>query len=250
MKDYSRTLALPDLAPLSAPLVRHLQAQGALTSALLAELPSLRHQVYQELQPFVAQGQLSERAFLAVLQAGASLNATPTRQHLAGWRARGLLRLAAPDSLEPQTAAGLLLALRLIASAHLDSLPTTLPLTEPMWSCWRQDSPAADPVACPMPLPAELPPTALVWTPWPGAEWLAGWQACGRGAVYIPATLNNTIIMSAFQVWQVPDLASAWLDRHSLAETTRGRALVREQWVQRVTRLARSRLMGVKLRVA
>ncbi len=244
MNDYSRTPALPDVAPLSTALVRHLQAQGALTPALLAQLPALRYQVYQDLQPFVSCGQLSERAFLAVLQAGGSVNAPTTRQHIAGWRTRRLLRMATPDTLEPQTAAALLLALRLIAPAQLDSLPTTLPLCESIWSCWRQDSPADDPAPCSMPLPADLPPTALVWTPWSGATWLTGWYACGRGAVYIPSGLNNTIIRSAFQVWQIPDLACAWLDRHSLAETARGRVLVREQWVQRVTRLARSRLMA------
>jgi len=49
--------------------------------------------------------------------------------------------------------------------------PSSMEEGEPTWWCWRQDRPESPIVACPVPLPADLPATVLLWTPWLGSAW-------------------------------------------------------------------------------
>src|SRR5947209_64980 len=55
---------------------------------------------------------------------------------------------------------------------------------EPAWWCWRQDHPQTPIIPCPVPLPDDLPPSAVLWTQWAGAAWHPEWLGVGqRGAI-------------------------------------------------------------------
>ena len=51
---------------------------------------------------------------------------------------------------------------------------------EPAWWCFRQDTPESAIVPCPVPIGPDVPPTALLWTLWPGAYWSGTWQRIGE----------------------------------------------------------------------
>ena len=94
------------------------------------------------------------------------------RTVLSRWRAMGLL--TPPTARSPIHADGLV-ALMLTRALwppreriHVPEIPST----EPRWWCWRQDTPDAPILPCPVPLPPDVPPTARLWSPWAGAPWI------------------------------------------------------------------------------
>jgi hypothetical protein len=191
----------PSLAPLFAPLPipvadhlvlrlqrkQHLTAQAA-RELLLKEVREKRPTVYFSMRPFVNNtlGQIPEvhlRFSSGWLLRTLSLHSPGKKpllpQTLSHWHGRGLLRYREYGLPDYDSAAALLIA-RLIDQGERNFLPSKIGAEEPLWWCWRQDSPQAPVQPCPVPLPPGLLPSTLLWTPWAGASWDRAWTAIGR----------------------------------------------------------------------
>ena len=168
--------ALPQAAPLAAPLLtaliqahlpRSSLAQDATRRALLAQLIPARTMVTHQLAALHHDGTVSVADAMRAL----ALTGDTGRSVLSRWRGTGLLRPSTPRTrVWVDSVAGLLLTRTLwpLERVHLPDIPPT----EPAWWCWRQDTPDAPILPCPVPLPAEVPPTARLWSPWAGAPWI------------------------------------------------------------------------------
>ncbi len=200
------TRAFPDLAPLSTPIVLHVAAyndklhtaQRQPASATLEEelaraterfrtsreeleqkIRAEREQVYTQMSPVVEQGALSTAWLLQAL----STSHPVTRPTVHRWRYLNLISYEAHDRPEASQVAALLIA------SGVDPRPRgwlpgeAIDKEEALWWCWRQDGPDAPILPCPVPLPPNLPASALLWTPWPGAAWDMHWVSVGSGAV-------------------------------------------------------------------
>ena len=169
--------ALPQAAPLAAPLLaaliqahlpRSSLAQDATRHALLAQLIPARATVTHQLATLHHHGALTIPDAMQIL----ALDGGVGRTLLSRWRATGLLRPSAPrTALRVDSVGGLLLTRMLWPLPHRIHLPD-IPPTEPAWWCWRQDASDAPILPCPVPLPADVPPTARLWSPWAGAPWI------------------------------------------------------------------------------
>lgn len=95
-------------------------------------------------------------------------------QTLSLWHKRGLFRYQEYAIPDLDSAAALLIA-RMTDKRKRNWLPSLLLPDEPYWWCWRQDTPDAPPVPCPIPLPEDIPSSALLWTSWVGASWNRCW---------------------------------------------------------------------------
>jgi hypothetical protein len=130
-----------------------------------------------------------------------SLRKDKTKEHITGqtlstWRERNLLRHHAWGQCDVQSAAGLLIARQLDDTRERGWLPSMIEANEPHWWCYSQAAPVngvpSPIVPCPVPLPADLPPATLLWTPWAGAGWDLCWLQIGLfGAIrWAGATLG------------------------------------------------------------
>ncbi len=193
---YDETLpasAYPLFAPLSRPMVLHLLKRpirpGAARRVSLSwqeleqQVNYARKAAYLVMKPFVLADHLSTSWLLTKLAANTPTKAAVGNQTLSLWTERGLLRYARHGRPEVDSAAALLIA-RMVDPRERNWLPSFIEEEEPHWWCWRQDSPS-DPVqVCPVPLPAQLPPGALLWTPWTGAGLQQPWLPVGQlGAI-------------------------------------------------------------------
>lgn len=200
----SSEAAIPRLAPLPVPMAQHLAAhrttghrspvaltlddeldqatRNSHTTWLQLEqaVQEKRAQVYTLLSGVVDTAEFST---VWVREALRRYNHPVTIPTISRWREHGLLRnldwnRPAADSV------GALLIARLIDSRERGWLPPEISSEEPFWWCWRQDALDATPVPCPIPLPADLPPSSLLWTPWAGAAWDPAWLNVGTiGAI-------------------------------------------------------------------
>jgi hypothetical protein len=192
-----------DYAPLPTPFWQHLRHQrlrlptpqrldaAALAAsqqllkeaavALTRDLRVKRESVWQALDSLVQAGILTRPNLIALLNQQSPRPIHPAT--LSRWRTRGVLRYADAHQIAPDNAAAILLMRLLLPGEKYGWLPSVLPGDEPDWWCWRQDAPGSDPIACPVPLPADLPAAALLWTSWRGAAWSDDWLPAGSGAV-------------------------------------------------------------------
>lgn len=147
--------------------------------------------------PVYGRGPLTTRVFLDLLQytvheVFADLSPhdrpSPTRSTIHRWRntenGSGLLRYRDQDDIDPQSAAAILIARRVVCVLH-NWLPSGRNQFSPedlTWWCWCYEHPDACPIPCPMTHLADVPPYSFVVTPWRGAGWLEGWQVIPRGA--------------------------------------------------------------------
>jgi hypothetical protein len=191
---YLDPVLLPAFAPLNAPMIAHLVAHVLRCSPelLLTDAQIARSAVYNDIAPLVANGSLTVGTFLSLLRASAS----PRRMHRRGhvyevqstkatidcWRGKHLLRMQSRGRPHPQSVAAILIARRISQDRVIGWLPARLEEATPHWWCWRQDSPDAAPRPCPLPLPANLTDSTLLWTPWRGAAWEADWIDIGDGS--------------------------------------------------------------------
>lgn len=192
----------PDFAPLPLPFVQHLLAEKHLSSETLKrDVVSLRLSIALLLSPFAQRqvrleqegGKLRETGMpeetqhgvvtTSLLQRLLTANAPSRRpvplQTISDWHKRGLLRYRQWGNPDFDNAAALLI-MRLLQTKIRGWLPPEMAADEPFWWCWRQDAPDAPVVACPVPLPAYLPPSSLLWTPWSGAAWDRSWVGIGE----------------------------------------------------------------------
>lgn len=161
------------------------EASGSLIAALLLQVQQKRATTYTLMDPFAAE--LSTDWLLKQL---AENRHTVTPTTLSRWRDAGLLRYDRKDRPEASSVAALLIAAQLHKQRR-GFLPSTLVEGEPAWWCWRQDRPSAPVVPCSVPLPDDLPPSALLWTQWTGAGWHPEWLNVGqRGAMRWAGTME------------------------------------------------------------
>ncbi len=258
---------MPQLAPLPIPMALHLLKQqrkllkkavrtssqdelekGAL-SLLEKKVQEKRDAVYI-LMNLLIQAELSSREaglsttwLLQALSAHMPGQQPVPSQTLSLWRERKLLRYQEWGRPDAESAAALLLA-RMVDERIRNWLPTTIGEDEPHWWCWRQDTPELLPVPCPIPFPADLPPTALLWTPWGGATWDPHWLkiGTGRGAIRWTGAVSEhrcvrwTISRQELQRWD-PEVAALTIDLPADAE-----ALSHTLAQLALFRLARTRL--------
>ncbi len=231
------TALLPDFAPLSAPIVNQLVSQHRTARMPLHALANLRdavagvrQTVYQEIDDLVPANQFTIHRFRALLQAVSPAGSEPTDQTFALWRARGVLRMHRRGIPDPQSAAAILIARRVTPPERRRGwLPAEILPTEPAWWCWRQDGPGASMTPCPIPLPRDSPPSALLWTEWRGAAWLPGWHAADEVALYVPQ--GEQAIEAALEGWQVKLHADVQAARRLLQGTEAGRIVVQQAWI-------------------
>jgi hypothetical protein len=154
------------------------EERNGFIASLLLPVQQKRNDTYLLMNPIA--GALSTEWLLKAL---ADTRHTVTPTSLSRWRDAGLLRYDKKDRPDTDSVASLLIAAQLHKQRR-GFLPSTLVEGEPAWWCWRQDRPSAPVVPCPVPLPDDLPPSALLWTQWTGAAWHPEWLNVGqRGAI-------------------------------------------------------------------
>ncbi|HEU4322166.1 MAG TPA: hypothetical protein VFS21_03370 [Roseiflexaceae bacterium] len=155
-------------------------AQEGIRKQVVAEVPALREAVMRQLEEEgQGRGGISPMSFLRLVYGEGSAN---QRALIADWQTAGLLGERQPgEPIAPERAAAILIVRRLLADRRRGWLPQSVPPV-PAWWCWRQDGPDQPWQLCPVPLPADLPAGALLWTPWTGASWSGLWTRLDEGA--------------------------------------------------------------------
>lgn len=188
---------LPPLAPVSAELAAHLAAQLTLGeglflaspvalfdvfqryvtawSTLVTRLPTLRTTIDIQITAHLQPKGVPTQRFLNLLQTAAKTDSKVSVQTLANWRARHLLR-GPRGHIDRDCATAILLARHILPDARRDWLPPQVAPDAPWWYCWQYRSPTDPPQPCPIPLPPDLPPATVLYTPWSGAAALTDWQ--------------------------------------------------------------------------
>jgi hypothetical protein len=101
------------------------------------------------------------------------------------WQKKGLLRREKTRGLLDISSVATLLIVRLAEGIHQRNwLPTSIKPEEPWWWCYGQRHPGAFIQPLPFPLPAALPASFVLWTPWRGAIWEQEWQLHRDGNLY------------------------------------------------------------------
>jgi hypothetical protein len=215
---FAHGYALPPLAPLNAPLIAQVLHQHLATTSVVdavygypaslawlqRRLPQVRAQVFGDLDVQVENGDISVTEFLSRLRTASPANKRPNPQVLSTWRDRGILQTPRRGYIPAQRAAAILIARHLAPDAPRNWLPTEISPSEPDWWCWRQDEPTSPTTVCPVPLPTDLPTSALLWVPWAGATWLPNWTPITGGAFYSGAIQTPQALIEATQIWRLP----------------------------------------------
>lgn len=178
----------PLLAPLSVPIAEHLLKRfgsqkltpSATWDMLLDEIDRKREVAFRYMDPFVVTGEFSSGWMLNTLTVNSPDKKPVPPQTFSNWHSRGLIRYEQHGLPDRDSAAALFIA-RLIDLGERKWLPTKVQKEEPLWWCWRQDSPTHPVIPCPVPLPTSLQPATLLWTPWAGAAWHPEWLSLGNG---------------------------------------------------------------------
>ena len=232
---------MPQLAPLPIPMVEHLlkqrrrllkktvrtisqdEREKEALSLLEKNIQEKRQAVYALMDPLVQAEKVSGEIPLSttwitqVLRVYTPENRVIPSQTLSLWRERNLLRYRERGHPDLAATAALLLA-RMVDERMRNWLPTTIAEDEPDWWCWRQDTPEMPYIPCPVPLPDNLSPSTLLWTPWIGATWDPHWlkiDALGAirwaGAVGETQPVQWTISQQDLQVWDA-EVAALQID--------------------------------------
>lgn len=201
---------LPALAPLSESMVSQAfltqEGKTSLETPLSQERSPAWKQLYQRFQPAYHEayaltrqalddGTFSTRWMITELSKRyPTAGKTISNETISRWRSSGLLRYHKDDHPDPDRAIAMLI-LRELTTEKLHAWTPKVPTTgdfwhEASWTCWRQDAPNAPVLLCPVPLPRseDLPPHALLWTSYLGADltsphWLRiGTLGCCRWA--------------------------------------------------------------------
>lgn len=184
--------------PLEETVARVVQARDAQWQAYQHTVERHRVAAYRLLTRHLPTGTtLPTEAVLAAL---AEMNHPVSVQTLSRWRDHSLLRYRQYNHAEASSVAAILIAVLLSKRGQRVLLPPHGDGEEPLWWCWRQDAPDAPMVACPIPLPTDLPSSALLWTPWEGAAWDSAWLNVGtRGAI----RWAGTVVEHDKLLWEV-----------------------------------------------
>jgi hypothetical protein len=219
-------LAYPLFAPLPLPMILHLGRGPSRTHPAASDQPfswrvleqhirSSRNSAYVVMHPFVANRQLTTSWLLKTLTINTPGKTPVPPSTLNLWHERGIFTYQERGQPDPDGAAAMLIA-RMTDPRERNWLPVIITRQEPRWWCWRQDSPTAPILACPIPLPDDVPAAALLWTPWPGASWHNPWLQVGTlGAIRFAGTRGLlsgnewswSLSMEEFRQWD-PEMAA------------------------------------------
>lgn len=169
--------AWPLFAPLPRPFTEHLLKRlnkRVPGKGLGEQIAWARHAIYTVLTPFARSGHLSSQLVLDFLTMHSPEKSPVGSQTFSDWHKKGVVRYREHGRPDAQNAAALIIA-RMIDDRQRNWLPSSMEASEPSWWCFRQDAPDAPILPCPVPLPTDLPPSALLWTPWEGAAWDSTW---------------------------------------------------------------------------
>jgi hypothetical protein len=157
---------------------------------LRTRMLSPRQQTFELLQPAIRKGEFTSEYLLQQLT-----RFTPKQgkspvapESLSRWREMGIVRYREKNIPDYDSGAALITLRRLVRHRERGWLPTPPKGTqkahyfdaEPLWWCWRQDGPTSPVLPCPVPLPEDLPASALLWTDWCGASWSPEWYPIGE----------------------------------------------------------------------
>lgn len=252
-------IPLPALAPLSEPLIAQLVHQfigsRSVVDALrrfpqglgwlLQAIGPRREQVARDLDRIVRTDGLTVSQFIELLRATSPPTARPTVQLLSPWRGRGILEPRRHGFLEAQRAAAVLLARSLVPTATRNWLPDEIAPREPIWWCWRQDGPTSPITICPVPLPPDLPPSALLWVPWAGAAWLPNWSPIATGALYGGRIRTLQALVEAAQIWHLSFDAGARTDLEASDDPNATELAAQQFWIRLVSPIVLARFAPI-----
>lgn len=190
---------IPRVAPLSQPMMGRVLEHITHTKAaffpsqsewksLIERVAEKRDFVYEYMNPVVRSGDLSTNWVIETITEFAphSVASRPlSAETISRWRENGLLTYKEKNRPDAASVAALLTLRLLVQGRQRGWTPTHTPQEplepqEPMWWCWRQDSPDAPIIPCGIPLQTDIPPHALLWTPWTGAAWDPLWFQFGN----------------------------------------------------------------------
>lgn len=202
--------ASPLLAPLSIPMIRKALEQQPFDPTtpsqetsqgteegriwqwnhLRARVVQIRDQLYTTMvEPAIKSDTLTTEWVIEQVSKHTPRRLHPQRttplsaETISRWREWGILRYQRRDHPDPDSVTALLTLRLLIQHKERFWIPTPPAqqtfLEEPMWWCWRKDSLSSPAIACPFPLPENLPRSALLFTDWLGAE-TKGWLRIGN----------------------------------------------------------------------
>ncbi len=188
----------PYMAPLSRPLIEScaktlLDLKIALSldeliqefqtqcSSLIERVKKKRDSVYALMTPAVENRSVSTDWVMTQLAELSPRNHRVSHETMSRWRDQGLLSYDGHNRPNYDSAAALMI-LRILDQKRIKGWTPTQKITEqePRWWCWRQDSPTSPILPTPVPLPEDIPPTALLWTTWAGAAWEPEWFSTGE----------------------------------------------------------------------
>lgn len=210
----------PAFAPLPVPFAQHLVIQEyrrcrriatrkrpippepppeVFWQSVLTRVQRARSIVFEVMHPFVlADAQKRRRGrglsfpdtdwLLKTLAANAPPAEPESREYtilsLKHWQKRGLLTREWEFGPFGQTSVAAFLTARIAEEVYENKwLPTDLAEDEPRWWCYGQACPEAEIISLPVPLPDDLPPSMILWTPWHGAVWRSdAWRIIGSVA--------------------------------------------------------------------
>ncbi len=142
------------------------------------------------------------------------------RSKVSNWQMRRLLRTQEFGVPEPNSASAVLM-MRALSSWRRAWMPSEMGADEPWFWVWGQEPGKPEPQMYALPLPAETPPNTLLWTSWPGAAWLPGWQIISPyGALAWAKTVQFRghtlwdLSMEELAAWDQPFVEGLQLERH------------------------------------
>lgn len=155
---------------------------------LHASLREARRETFEDFAPALKDGTWSTSYLIQKLTEftpGKTLkkNSPLSAETLSHWRKAGLLRYRAKNTPDHHSGAALLTLRRMVGNRERRWLPSyrnTSFVQEPLWWCWKQESLSSPILPCAVPLPDDLPSSALLWTEWQGAAWDPGWLSVGN----------------------------------------------------------------------
>ena len=202
-------------------MISHFTAKYSL---LRERIAAPRQETYQQMLPAVKNGEFTTNWMLS------SISKYTPKKHpqnsktisavaLSRWRESGLVHYQNKNTPDFDSGAALITLRRLIPHRERGWLPTPPKSVsknhyftkEPLWWCWRQDSPACPIVPCPVPLPEDVPTSALLWTDWLGASWKPEWLCIGNLGCcrWARTTIRNDRLLWAtteedLEIWGTP----------------------------------------------
>jgi len=210
----------PYMAPLSQPMIQasalHLlnikvslsldeivSEFHAQWSSLIEKVKKTRDRVYTLMTPAVEKQAVSTDWLMNQLAELSPQNRRVSHETMSRWRDQGLLYYNAHNRPNYDSTAALMI-LRVLDERRIKGWTPTQKIAEqePRWWCWRQDSPSSPIVPTPVPLPGNIPASALLWTTWAGAAWEPDWLPVGQlGA----ARWGNTRIEKNRLLWGITE---------------------------------------------